>query len=72
VLGIYRAVWSALATDGINFTCHWGQLHGLDPARTRRFYGSNVDRWKNAREDLLHPIARRVFAAPLLSEVGLD
>lgn len=72
VLGIYRAVWSALGTEGIAFTCHWGQLHCLDPARTRRFFGARVDRWKNAREDLLDPVARRVFAAPLLAEVGLD
>lgn len=71
VLGIYRAVWNALETEDIAFTCHWGQLHGLNPARTRRFFGANVDRWKNARADLLTPIARRVFAAPLLEEVGL-
>jgi hypothetical protein len=71
VLGIYRAVWDALEHDGIVFTCHWGQLHGITPARLARYFGPRVDTWKAARARLLGPVGSRVFAAPILAEVGL-
>jgi hypothetical protein len=70
---IYRLWWDALERKGIPFTCHWGQIHGLTPARLERYFGDRVARWKQARKELLPtPEARRVFASPLLSEVGLD
>ena len=72
VLSIYREVWDTLETRGIRYTCHWGQLHGMNPTRLRAYFEDRVDAWQNARHALLDDTARRVFAAPILSEVGLD
>jgi hypothetical protein len=72
VLSIYREIWDALEDADIPFTCHWGQLHGMNPGRLRKYFGSRIDKWKEARASLLDAIGLRVFAAPILSEVGLD
>jgi hypothetical protein len=72
VLSIYREVWDTLEARGIVYTCHWGQLHGMNPTRLRAYFGDRVDAWKEARHVLLDDTARRVFAAPILAEVGLD
>lgn len=73
VLDIYRAFWDALDAAHIPFGCHWGQHHGMTPARLERFYGERAQRWRAARDRLLPtPEARRVFSSPLLGEVGLD
>jgi hypothetical protein len=73
VLGIYRAYWDALAQANIPFTCHWGQMHGLNATRLLEYFGQRVDRWIAARDRLLPDAdARRVFSAPLLAEVGLS
>lgn len=73
VLGIYQRYWDALAHEGIPFACHWGQLHGMNPARMQSYFGPRVERWKAARDKLLtDPAAKRVFSSPLLSELGLQ
>lgn len=69
---VFRAMWDRLDDQGIPFTCHWGQLHGLTPARLRRWFGDRVGRWKAARARLLPTErARMVFGAPLLADLGL-
>ena len=65
-------MWDALEAARIPFTCHWGQLHGLNPRRVGGWFGERVTAWKGARDRLLDPVAKRVFSAALLAEVGLD
>ena len=72
VLSVYRDCWSALRNQGVRFTCHWGQLHGLTADQVADYFGDRVDRWKAARRELLSDEGRQVFGAPLLAEVGLD
>lgn len=72
-LAVFRAMWERLDAQGIPFTCHWGQLHGLTPGHLRRWFGDRVDRWTAARQRILPlPLARTVFGAPLLADLGLD
>jgi hypothetical protein len=71
VLRVYRAVWDGLERANIAFTCHWGQLHALDEANLRGYFGSRFDTWKAARAALLDVTGRRVFGAALLQQVGL-
>ena len=72
VHGIYRAFWDALEKNGVPFTCHWGQVHGLNPKRLGTYFGDNVGRWKTARDQLLPtPEAKRVFQSAIVEEVGL-
>ena len=72
VLAVYKEIWNAVEQAGIRFTCHWGQLHGMTPARLSAYFGDRAVAWKGAREQLLDATGRRVFGAPILSEVGLD
>ncbi len=72
VLSLYKEVWNSIEQAGIPFTCHWGQLHGMTPARLATYFGNRAIAWKGAREQLLDQTGRSVFAAPILSEVGLD
>jgi hypothetical protein len=72
VLGLYGEIWNAVEQAGIRFTCHWGQLHGMTPARLANYFGGRAAAWKGAREQLLDQTGRKVFAAPILGEVGLD
>jgi hypothetical protein len=70
---IHDAVWSALRTANIPFTCHWGQEYGMDAASVEAYFGDRVSRWKRARATLLGTTqARAVFSNPLLAAVGLD
>lgn len=70
--GIFRKCWDGLEAKGISFTCHWGQELALSPARLNRYFGDRVARWQAARSKILPTeTARRVFASPLLAEVGL-
>jgi len=71
VLRIYEALWDGLEQAGIPFTCHWGQLGGMNETRLRRYFGGRVDAWKSARARLLDAVGRRVFEAALLRDVGL-
>lgn len=68
---VYRACWNALRDAGIAFTCHWGQLHGMLPEHVQAYFGARATAWRNTRATLLSDNARKVFAAPLLREVGL-
>jgi FAD/FMN-containing dehydrogenase len=71
-LDIYRKCWDALEARAIAFTCHWGQLHGLNRRRVERYFGPRLSAWCEARQQLLAAEeARRVFASPLLAELGI-
>jgi hypothetical protein len=72
VLDVYTAVWNRLENDGIPFTCHWGQLSGMNASRLSKYFKGREARWKAAREKLLDATGRKVFCAPLLAQVGLE
>lgn len=78
VLRIYRAVWNALEQQNIPFTCHWGQLNGMNASRLTHYFGAErVAAWKRARARLLtspngDTTGLKVFDAPILAEVGLE
>jgi hypothetical protein len=72
VVDLYRKCWDALEARAIAFTCHWGQLHGLNRRRVERYFGPRLPAWCQARQQLLAADeARRVFASPLLAELGI-
>jgi hypothetical protein len=69
---LHQACWAALDAAKIPYTCHWGQQHQLDEPHLRAYFGSRVDRWKQARDRLLQTAtAKTVFSAPSLAKVGL-
>ncbi len=69
---VHQAVWKALRTAKIPFTCHWGQEYGMDTASVRAYFGDRIDRWKAARAKLLPTAqARAVFTNPLVAGLGL-
>lgn len=70
---VYKAIWDGLEAATIPYTCHWGQLHAMSPARLRNYFGGNrIKAWKSARDSLLDAKGKAVFSAPILAEVGLD
>ncbi len=67
-----RALWRAFDQSDIEHTLHWGKLNNLTRRRVRSMYGDDrVDRWLNARNKLLAPAARPVFASDFLRKAGL-
>jgi hypothetical protein len=72
VLDVYTAVWNRLEAEGIPYSCHWGQLSGMNPSRLAKYYKGREVKWKAAREKLLDETGRKVFSTPLLSQVGLE
>jgi len=74
VLALYRAIWDGLEAAHIPFTCHWGQLNGLNAARLKTYFGARAEAWKAARNALLggDATALNVFGAPILADLGLD
>jgi hypothetical protein len=72
VLQIYESVWTMLEQRNIPFTCHWGQLNGLTPARVQNYFGAKAAQWSAARRSLLvSDEAMHVFAASILRDAGL-
>lgn len=71
-LAIFATLFDRLEAEGIPYTCHWGQQHGMNPTRLRTWFGHRVDAWRIARDDLLDTTGKAVFGAPILAEVGLD
>ena len=71
-LAIYDTLFDELERQGIAYTCHWGQQHGMDEARLRAWFGARVDRWKAARDALIGEDGKKVFSAKILEEVGLS
>ncbi len=70
---IHGAVWNALHTANIPFTCHWGQEYGMDAASVSSYFGDRAARWRAARAKILTTAqARAVFSNPLVTQLGLD
>jgi hypothetical protein len=71
-LDFYHAAWKALEDNNIPFTFHWGKMNEIDPARMQRMYGADATAWVNARNTLLTPESRKIFANPLITSWGLN
>jgi hypothetical protein len=69
---VFNRCWQALDQARIPFACHWGQQGGHTPARVRRYFGANANKWRAARRAMLTAAARQVFASPMLAVAGLD
>jgi hypothetical protein len=69
---IYPTIWNRLEAEGIPYTCHWGQLGGMNPSRVEKYFKGREVKWKTARATLLDATGCKVFTAPLLAEVGLE
>jgi hypothetical protein len=72
VLDVYTAIWNRLEAKDIPFTCHWGQLGGMNPSRMAKYFKGREVKWKTAREKLLDATGRKVFTTPLLAQLGLE
>lgn len=59
----YDAAYAALFASDIPVTAHWGQIYPKGDAILDA-YGSNVDRWLDARRTLLSPVMQSVFGHP--------
>jgi hypothetical protein len=68
----YAAVWNELEARNIPYTFHWGKIHNLDEARTRKMYGAGIDNWIEQRNKLLSPDSMKIFNTPSLLACGLD
>ena len=44
VASVYARCWAELESAGVPFTCHWGQVHGLTPARVSSYFGDRDGR----------------------------
>ncbi len=69
---VYTAIWNRLEEKDIPFTCHWGQLGGMNPSRMAKYFKGREVKWRAAREKLLDATGRKVFASPLLAQLGLE
>lgn len=70
---IHDAITEALTRAGIVYGGHWGQWELNTPEVARRWWGEHaIESWKAARADLLSPLARTVFASPILRAAGLE
>jgi FAD/FMN-containing dehydrogenase len=68
----YSAVWAQLEARNIPYTFHWGKIHNLDPVRTKKLYGSAMDKWIEQRNRLLPVNSMKVFNTQSLVDCGLD
>lgn len=66
----YRDVFDAFFRRGIPVTAHWGQITRFGP-EIMRAYGSDADRWRRARTELLSAAMQEVFDHPILEACGL-
>lgn len=71
-MAIFDRCWSALDLAQIPFACHWGQQGGHTPARVRRYFGSNANKWRAVRNAMLTRTARDVFASKILATAALE
>ena len=68
----FAAAADRLEALGIDYTQHWGKVNGYTPARVKKAYGANVDKWLAARKALLPVKADRTrFDNQYIEERGL-
>jgi hypothetical protein len=68
----YNAVWAELEAKNIPHTFHWGKIHNLDKAKTRKMYGAAFDNWIEQRNKIMSPEIMKVFNTQSLKDCGLD
>jgi hypothetical protein len=68
----YAAVWNELDARNIPYTFHWGKIHNLNEAKTRKMYGTKMDKWIGQRNKLLPEKSLKVFNTQSLKDCGLD
>ena len=68
----YNVVWRELDLVNIPYTFHWGKINNLDPIRTRKMYGADMDRWIAARNQILPAESKPIFTNQTLRDWGLD
>ena len=68
----YDAVWAELEARNIPYTFHWGKIHNLDKAKTRKMYGAAMDKWIEQRNKMMSPETMRIFNSQSLEDCGLD
>lgn len=71
-LRFYDAVWNELEKANIPFTFHWGKMNSLTPARLKRMYGADLDKFQAARRRLVDPDTLRIFSNAAMKEWGID
>jgi len=68
----YDAVWNELEARNIPYTFHWGKIHNLDDAKTRKMYGAAFDKWIEQRNKIVSPETMKIFNTQALKDCGLD
>jgi hypothetical protein len=68
----FEEVWKALEEENIPHTMHWGKVNQLDFKKLAKMYGSNLDAWIEARNQLLEPECMKVFNNAIMKQWGLD
>ncbi|MBE9585848.1 FAD-binding protein [Mucilaginibacter sp. JRF] len=68
----YERVWTRLEAENIPFTFHWGKVGELNPERLDYMYGDSIDKWLQARQQLLDADTRKIFNNALLQQWGMD
>lgn len=68
----YEKIWARLEELEIPFTLHWGKINFvLNEDLVKKMYGNNLNKWKDARKQLLDEKARKVFTNNFMVECGL-
>jgi len=68
----YNAVWNELEARDIPHSFHWGKIHNLDEAKTRKIYGASMDKWIEQRNKIMSPESMKIFNTQSLTDCGLD
>lgn len=68
----YDAVWNELEKNNIPFTFHWGKMNSMTPARLKRMYGADLDRFQAARKRITDPATQRIFSNNAMKAWGID
>ncbi len=66
----YDAAFDAFRQGSVPYTIHWGQIAPATP-QTLTHFGTNVQRWTQARNMLLRPEIRPVFENQMVRGYGL-
>ena len=68
----FKEVWAALEAAGIPHTMHWGKVNELNFGKLQKMYGSNLDAWLEARNQILDADTMKVFNNAIMKQWGLD
>ncbi len=68
----YNTVWNELEARNIPHSFHWGKIHNLDEAKTRKIYGASMDTWIEQRNKVMSPESMKIFNTQSLKDCGLD